>query len=321
MDGSIRINQSRVNSWRTCKQAHYFKYIEQLQPKRPSRPLAFGSLVHKMIEEDANNRDPFEVIENIDLDTLRLFKSEKEEYGDLIDDISIIMEDYWDYWGNDLKYLKIEGRQAEHKFKLDIFPGATWEGKIDAFVQTKNKLKWLIEHKSFNQMPDEDARWRNIQSTTYIRATEIEGWLNVDGILWDYIWSKPPSEPTINKDGSISKRQIKTLPTKLKLWAKTHKVKIPLELRRKAEDHRPEWFQRIYSTKKKKVIDKVWEDFIISAREIVDRGEKEKVKSIGRWCSWCQYEGICRAELTGGDVDFVKQTQYKRQDPDIRYND
>jgi hypothetical protein len=274
-----------------------------------------------MLEAEANDNDPFEVLDNIDLEGKKMFKEEREMYGDILNDVEIIMTDYFEHWDGQLVYMRKNKKGSEHKFKIDIMDGVTWEGKIDGFAKTPNKLKWLVEHKSFNQMPNEDARWRNIQSTTYHRAVDILGWFNLDGSLWDYIWSKPPTKPQILKKGGVSQKQIKTLPTKILQWQKQNKIKDIGDLLYKASLSRSDWFQRIFTRKNKRVIDMVWEDFEASIKEIVERSEKDKIRTIDRHCSWCSYESICRAELYGGDVDFIIEREYTVEDPDKRYQD
>ena len=65
-----------------------------------------------------------------------------------------------------------------------------------------------------------------------------------------------------------------------------------------------------------RVVDVVFDDFMSTAREIVE-GKEDRTRSIDLHCSYCDYEAICRAELQGLDVDFVKQREYDHVEDEI----
>ena len=310
---SIRVSQSRVKTWRRCARAHYNKYVLGYTKKKVKRPLSFGKMVHEMIEAHANGKDPFDVLESIPLDKLRLFAQEREHYGEIIEDLGIIMEAYFDYWESQptkLRYVGIGGKRAEHKFEIEIMTDVIWVGLIDA-IGRERRSRWLVEHKTFSRMPTEEDRWRSLQSAVYVRANDIMGWRPLDGTLWDYIWSKAPPRPAPLKDGSLSKRNTPTLKGAIKLAAKEHgrprsEVKALATL-----THRPElWFSRTRNPLKSNVVDILFADFERSVKEIVDNGDNCRVMNIERHCSWCDFEPLCRAELTNGDVDFILAREF-----------
>lgn len=310
----LNISQSKIKTWRQCRFAYHQKYVKRLRKKRVARPLMFGRMVHEMIEADANGDDPFELLDRIDLTQGKMFRRELEMYGDIIADIRVIMTEYFQYWEEKgpLIYSRRAGRSAEHPFEIEVEPGIRFKGKIDAVAKSK-KLRWLTEHKSFTKMPDETERWRSVQSAVYIRALDMLGWWQVDGTLWDYIRSKPPSVPQILKNGGLSRaKKVDTLPSRLRAFiaAQGLKERDYKELIAMAEENRDSYFVRIYSPMKREVVDNTWSDFLDTAREIADKGEVSKPKTVGRHCSWCDFEGLCRAEAQGSDVDFIREREY-----------
>lgn len=313
MSNHFKVSQSKVKTYRRCHRAYHNKYVEKLKRKRVKRPLMFGRIVHDMIDAYANGDDPFEVLDNIGIENMKLFAAEKEMYGEIVDDIGIIMEDYFQHWPErDLVYLRRNRRSAEHEFEIELFPGVLWNGKIDGVAKTPNKLKWLVEHKTFTRMPGEDERWRNLQSVTYIRALDILGWQPVDGTCWDYIRSKAPPRPGLLKDKSLSKKKIDTLPTAILAAIEAHglNVKDYESFIVSMESNRPNWFKRIHTPVGKEVVDKVFADFENTVREMVDKHGKVRDMNIDRHCGWCDFEPLCRAELQGLDVDYVKKKEY-----------
>lgn len=329
----LSVSQSKIKQWRNCRQAFHYKHVEEIQPKRTRRPFAFGKIVHRMVEAEAQEDDPVAVLEQIDLENLDLFTAEKEMYGEIIADIKIIMADYFQYWRDGLRMLPVEDesgelRYAEHEFAIPLqdmagkqYRGIVFKGQIDGLGKTPNKLRWLVEHKTFDKLPGDDERWRNVQSVVYVRAVEHLKWLKrpLDGVCWNYIKSKPPTVPQVLKDGSrLSAREIVTLPSVVLAALKVHKLRAEdhQELLRAAEQSRREYFQRIYTPINGTIVSSIWSGFLDTAEEMREYAGKRRDKNIGRHCSWCDYEPLCRAELTGGDVDFAKEHDYTHEDPE-----
>lgn len=317
MSNLFKVSQSKVKLWRRCRQAYHYKYVEKLRKKRKSRPLVFGTLVHMMIEADANGHDPFDVLRSLDPKQMKLFAAEKAQYGELLQDVSDIMEEYFNHWeDSDLRYIRKAGKAAEHSFEIEIVPGILWNGKIDAIAKGGNGLRWLVEHKTFNRKPSDDDRWRNLQSVSYFRAMDILGWKPVDGTLWDYIWSKAPRRPALLKDGTLSKKSIDTLPVAVAAAIKEYALD-PREYReykRSVAANRKQWFQRIYTPVKPEVSKAVFSDFIASAVEMRELHGKVKEKNIERHCTWCDFEPLCRAQMQGNDFDYIKEREYETSD-------
>ena len=309
----FKVSQSKVKLWRRCRQAYHYRYKEGLQKRRVARPLTFGRIVHEMLESYADGGNPFDVLTAIHLENKKLFDAEREEYGDIINDIYYIMREYFTHYsGDSLVYVRKNKKSSEHPFEIELMDGILWTGKIDAIAKTPNKFRWLVEHKTFNRMMSEDDRWRNLQSVTYIRAIDMLGWRSVDGVCWDNISSKSPGVPEILKSGAVSQRRLASLPSRIEAWLKEQGLdpKDHNELLERAAASRGDWFVRIFTPRKKNVVDIIFEEFKGTVREMVELDGRPPQRSIENHCSWCEFEPICRAALTGGDVDFVKEREY-----------
>lgn len=317
----FKFSQSKVNTFLRCREAYHLKYMEKLRRIKVKRPLMFGRIVHQMIEEDAAGGDPFKLLDKISLEDEGLWSSEKEMYGEIIQDIRAIMTEYFDYWHpRDLKLVSVDGSYAEHEFEIEV-SGMLMTGFIDSLAKTPNKLKWLVEHKTFDKKPNDDHRWRNIQSSLYIRVLEMLGWMNPDGVAWNYIHSKAPSIPPVLKNGKLSQAQrIVTLPSVVRATLKQHNLKEAdhQDLLKHAEGCRERYFQREFTPVSRRIVDKIFLSVIDTAREMSEYTPKQRVRNIGRHCEWCDYEPICRADLTGGDVDFVKEREYEKKQEEPR---
>lgn len=324
MSKKFRVSQSKVKTWRRCHMAYHRRYVEELRKKRKSRPLQFGTMIHEALEMHFNGDealDYFDILRD-DVKAMKLFAQERDEYGDILQDCEDIITDYLDYWDDrDLRAVRIKGQGAEHLFEIEILPDVIWNGKLDVIAKTPNKLRWLVEHKTYTRKPNDDARWRDLQSSTYFRANDILGWPQLDGCLWDYVKSKPPAIPELLKDGSFSTKKIDTLPsTVLRTLSENSEAqeksatKQLQALRTMAENNRSQYFQRIHTPVNSDVAELVFNDFEASVREMIEGHGKCSDMNIDKHCSWCDYEPLCRATLQGLDVDYVKEREYTNGD-------
>jgi len=268
-----------------------------------------------MMEAEANGDDPFDTLDSINLKDMKLFRSEREQYGEIIEDIRMIMEDYFDHWdGSDKEILpsRKNKRSAEHPFDIDLGNDIIFTGKIDEVGRSRG-MRWLVENKSFNRLPNEDTRWKSVQSGVYIRAIEMMGWWNdIEGTLWNYVHSRAPDMPKILQSGKISEAKLNSLPSRVTAFLETQGAE-PKEypkLMSHVEANRDKYFLRVYTPLNDRVIQDTWEDFVATAVEIRDQGHISKQRNIDQHCSWCDYEKLCRAEITGMDVDFIKEREY-----------
>lgn len=278
----------------------------------------FGTIMHNMAEAHLVGEDPFALLDKIDLDNKKMFRRELEMYGNIIQDMRDIMVEYFDYWsGKDFKAIKgPDGRKAEHEFRIELARGLWFTGKIDAIAKDQG-LRWLVEHKTFNRQPSEDDRWRSVQAAVYFKALYELGFERIDGVLWDYIWSKPPSVPTEKlQNGNYSLKKINSLPTTLKRWIKEEELdkKLYVKLLAEAKDNRQFYYKRVYSPVKVRVVDNIWNDFLETAREIQEFHGEKKAMTVARHCSWCDYQPLCKAEMVGSDVDWILKKDYVTED-------
>ena len=311
----FKVSQSKVKVFRKCHQAYHYKYVEGLRKKRKSRPLQFGTMIHEALERYFNGDEPDEYFDELanNVEAMKLFSQEREEYGDILQDTRDIITDYVEFWDDSgLRSVRKAKRGAEHHFEIELLPDVIWNGKIDAVAKTPNKLRWLVEHKTYNRKPNDDDRWRNLQSVTYFRANDMLGWTALDGCLWDYIKSKPPAVPGVLQDGTLSQKKIDTLPSTVRREVEERNESLDQypQLVASAEKNRAEYFQRIHTPVNREVVDLVFADFEATVREMVEKHGLVSDMNIDRHCSWCDYEPICRAKLQGLDADHVIQREF-----------
>jgi len=314
----MTISQSKANRWNTCKASYNYRYNLNLRRRRVARPLTFGSVVHKVIEDTIkgvkNIRKSIDKWADEEISQRKYFSEEIQMFQETKNEAWDIMREYHEFWpANHIKYLEVNGTLAEHEIEWEP-PGEDFivTGKVDAYARSKNKLKWLVEHKSGRQVLSEEDRWRSIQTALYITVGRELGHPEVDGILWDMVISKTPTRPYLLQNGTFSLKKIDSLPSVIydTISAAGQNPNDYPTLLADAEQNRSRWFQRVFQPVTEDVRKFLYGEFVGTAREILDHGETAHRMTVGKHCSWCDFEPICRARMTGDDVDYVMEKEY-----------
>ena len=314
------LSQSKANRYNTCKASFHYKYIRQLSRRRVARPLTFGSAVHKVIEDSTLGLNEAGLKRSLkrwaadELKKSNYFTAELEMFHEAVDSAWLIMREYHDFWPKDhLTYLTINGQKAEHEIEYQP-KGEDFlvTGKIDAYARSKNKLEWMVEHKSGKNLLSDEDRWRSVQSAVYMTVGPPLGHPVVDGMVWDMVRSKEPTRPYLLKNNTFSLAKLDSLPMIVRevIEAAGQNPNDYPTLLASVEQNRSQWFQRVFQPVTSSVRDHLWGEFIQTGREINDGGYKNKRMTIGKHCSWCDYQPICQAIMTGNDADYVIEREF-----------
>lgn len=309
----INVNQSRVKLWRRCRRAHHYKFVEKLEKKVKGRPLTFGSLIHDCLEALLKKKTYEPVLKKYEKEIKGVFEEERVELGldTVIPAARTILPLYEEHWKKDgLTYLAIE-----KEFSIPLIQDVTFKGTLDGIVQDQRDSRvWLFERKTAKSIPDDNFRMADVQTVVYFDALAPSGFRRkVDGLMWDYIRSKPPTVPQVLKSGQMSERAIDTLPEIYLSELKKHKIdpKPYKEFMAGLEGKRSSFFRRIKLPMSSHLRKEVMEDFKATAQEIRDHGDR-KERTLSNWdCPRCEFFPLCMAELRGQDADYIRQHDYR----------
>lgn len=315
------LSQSKANTFNTCRQKYHLKYNKKLRRRRVARPLTFGSAVHKVIEDTINGVPTRKLRKSLDtwaadeLQKMNYFTAEQELFFDTVNEAWMVMREYADFWPQThLKYIEANGTKAEHEIYYPL-PGEDFAvtGKVDAYAQSQNKLRWLVEHKTGAKPLSEDDRWRSIQAAVYDTVGPEIGLPQTDGIVWDMVRSKTPTQPKLLVAGTFSLARLDSMPFTVReaiLRAEQDPNDYPTLLAN-AEKSRSDWFQRVFQPVTTDVKKFLFSEFVATGREINEVGHKDNHRmTIGKHCGWCDFESICRAKMSNDDVDYVIEKEY-----------
>ena len=311
-----------MQSYLGCPYSHYLRYVRKLSKKRPERPLYFGTDFHRLLEL---RNSP---------DELRLARSEITDayysmpaswQGDLgenyVDDLFTIFKDYQKVYADTR-----QPQVTEQDFSLEVGKyrdePIVFVGKIDELYLLKRKGVKSIkigEHKTFTNKPGMDILVMNPQKCLYAKAVEFLKGILPERVIWDYIKSSPASEPIwLEKSGRFSEASsTKITPYSWERACKSKGITDKTVLA-KGERYAPnitEFFFRVELDIDPRMVEKVWDGFMFTAKQTIRLGEKNTTHNITKNCSWCTYRDICHAELTGGDPEYVIKRDFEENKP------
>lgn len=303
-----------VKSYRRCPKQYEYKYIQNLQKKAPPPPLIRGTILHEILDARAisTGKVGFKTIMARYQEKYgTLFKEEKEMYGEnFLGDIERVYQGYLrQYDDSDLEYLA-----SEEFVTTPLVGNIIFQGHIDKRV-FKDRRMWIMDHKSHKNIPTEEQRFNDYQLLMYVWAFNREHrGEHIDGVIWDYIRTKPPTIPEVLVKGGLS--QAKNIDTdvytytkeltRLKLDPKPYRGFLA-ELEKRQKDR---FYRRIYlPAPSKEMVAEVVRDFTETSQ--IMHGLKVYPRSPSRECCWCEYYRLCSAELRGLDHKFIRADEYK----------
>lgn len=317
----MNISYSRVGSYLSCPYGHYLRYVECLTVKKPARPLYFGSDFHKLLEFRNDPEGLAKAKQEISQQFYELKPQWQEELGEnYVEDLSMIFSDYQEIY-KDCPQPSV----TEQRFEIPIgsFKGeqVKFVGVIDELYKYKSrstgrKFIKIGEHKTFSRKPDQSLLVMNTQKCLYAKACETLYGILPDSVIWDYIHSSPADEPIwLEKSQRFSaSKSNKITPFSWQRACERRGItdEAIINEGEKYKDNISNYFFRVEQDYIPEMVEGIWEGFKYTAKQIVKFGHENKTKHITPSCSWCAYQPICYAELTGANKEYLLEKDYER---------
>lgn len=327
--GKLISTHSMLKTMRMCPRQAYYKYILRLKPQLLGRPLRFGTWMHSLLEAHYKGEDWKEKHKELTREFSKLFDEEKERVGNLPQDCARTMISYLWHYKNDPWVV----HDVEFTLEVELPDGSIYRCKLDMLVENQYGL-WIVDHKNHKKLPELDFRMLDAQSALYIWAA-LKNKIPVQGHIWNYLRSRPPSIPELTQTGRLSRRKIDTdYPTFVKalkrygLDLSDHREQLE---QLKAQQYMPgemqtsSHFRRDVLEKSPKMLRQVaseaYQTHLRMHNYHWDRVELIE-RNPGNSCKFmCSYLDVCTAELFSGNAEFIIRQKYKTGDPMDYYYD
>ena len=314
---NLSISQSKIKSWLHCKNAYYYAYVLKLVRRITSRPLQFGNWFHPLLECRINGTDwkhRHRVLTR-KFNKLDLSAEDEAKLGDLPNDVLTVYGAYERYYkDDDITYLLVEegNDYAEQFVSVPLMKGIDFDFILDAFIANFEGKQFVFDHKCMQTNPGQYIRDSDLQSATYewgLREMEFD----VAGMVWDYVGSKPPSVPKINKNGTMSVAATGT-------WQRialqviednSLETKDYKDFLSGLEGNEEKWFNRVWQPYRPKTMDLLMGDVKDVAKDIQKNAGKIRTRNYSYTCDRCDFRDLCLAELRGGNTSSMLRTLYK----------
>lgn len=320
-------SHSELKTYERCPQQWHYKYEELLVPRRKARPLYFGNWVHAALESHYKQGDWKIGHEQYVTDWNKLFEEERlalrkprtarngKQYPTIPDFpelVERIMKSYLWYYRDEgwtVKFVEQEFR-VPTGLVVDGFK-FIFKGIIDLIVEDEEGHLWIIDHKTAGTIPEPTAfHAMDPQLMLYPWAAKKAFGIDVAGVIYNYVRSKAPGIPKINRDGSISKRKVVTDYPTLRRFLRSQGLdpadysQVLRPLRRRSP-----FLRRYRLPRERHVTQEILRDALSVAKQI--QTAKRRVRVITRDCAtMCPYQDVCRAELNGFDSSQMRKLMF-----------
>lgn len=301
------INQSRIKVWDTCHRMHYYKYVLQLPTANSrSRALQFGTSFHWLCEQREDNpgvpaanlpRIYEPVPGKFNPDGTPKIVDASIDHG-IYEEAILIFKEYEHHYRHDpFIYKPVGGKRTELLMELKTKTGLRLKGTADGFIEYQGGI-WLVDHKTFGKsIPDMHELTFSRQAAYYYYLAEKVLGIRLQGIMWDYVRSKPPAQPRFN-GYSFYKPSKQVLPLTAAEFMIDRKLPLVANSRylQSAAANCKEAFIRIPVARDEDVQQQMLTKIQKSISEIKSIGSTAREPTISFRCSWCDWRPQCMAE-------------------------
>jgi hypothetical protein len=328
------VSYSSDRKLRRCERQYSYRYDEGLKARTKSKGLFMGSVMHELQQAHYKGegwQKHFKLWKKESWG--RLFEEEREMYienGFSPEFAFDLFSHYVERWEPEDKNWQVV--LVEQRFELSTKLGIPVIFQADLIVKDKRDgVYCLVETKNNKEIPTAEQRILAPQIHSYcyllskIRTEQFPNGIKIGRVIWNYLRTAPVPKPSLNKDGSVSKRKINTDQRMYQLFLKESKI------HPKTEDERigientlnnlPETLALLRVTNRPNL--KVGEMFVRQWLERARRakGIKTPLHNWSRDCQWtCDYKLLCEADILGKDRTSIIRKNFVTKIGDTEVN-
>lgn len=342
------VSVSQLQTFLSCPKKWEYGYIEEITPRVERSFLTIGKLCHKGMQvamqtlwelgENAQHYQKSEVMQTLYTkaieainDAYRAYMDEvphlDEEIPDLeqmkLDAHAVFIQALEEF--DPLKYevvtLQKDGGlipALELHFLVPCAGSKGLHGYIDAILKDRETgFVWCTDYKFRKSLSPDDEEAFNIQNSVYSWACHKMNIPITGTMTWQHC-NTPAAEPTLLKDGKVSRSKIKTTWGQYKAFCFRNGINPDAyeeEMKPKLDEI--EWYRATYEYRNLETIRTIWKECVVPASRAIGRARNPKNKknrSLYPWnCKMCQYQSLCQAELRGYDADAIRAREYTKR--------
>lgn len=246
-------------------------------------------------------------------------------------EVDELVEDYRAYWLGHERDLGVPGpwTTLETELKACWSPRAELDltSTVDLLKRDGRGRTWIWERKSTQEIPDSD--WRTVDPQTMLQYIELRNsGVEVAGIIFDYICTRPGSQLRVRNDGTLYKgdeerrtraRYFKATEAEIRSKGGTEEYIEHVRQRTVADG---EWFQRYVTLRPDDNAELTLKDVASVIRGILDadkQGYYARSINLLDCRLFCPYGKLCMHEYQLGHDSPAMREEYMTQSSDDLY--
>jgi hypothetical protein len=310
----LKLSTTAFNDASLCLKKYEYRWIHNLiaKPSGVSQPMRRGIWIHRALEVFDQGGDWQRAL--LECRHWAVERGvEEEKASEVFAECVLLVQGYIDFWKDDTWEFVSSEERLVHQLNADLTLSAT----LDLLVKWRGGF-WLVERKSTGDIPN--ASWRTVDPQTMIQFAlcHLSEKYNVQGVIFDYILTKPAAVPRIKKDGKL---YANTSPTTSVAWEQAvRQEQVALRPMDSWLDRRSEfvrdglWYQRYPVFKFDAAVKSTFDDL----SGIVDRLRRAEAAGVYSRLNYlpickrmCTYSSLCAHEYsTGHPAELLRRDNF-----------
>lgn len=317
-------SQSAINCFNKCKFLFQTLYVQGIESALKNRHLTLGTLIHAGIAEHLREgvitkSDFLDVIEKqyppLSAEEFSLVEEYRQMALELVPEAEQITDRAIKFLGRGWETVTLDGEPLiERELEVELPNGMRFRFVVDWVARERSSgAIWLFDHKTrVNIQPDESEDY-NMQMAIYQYLLRSFGIETVGSICFQ-IRSRLPSEPNLNKNGTMSRTEIASD------WETYQQALVknglnPLDYAdMQVKLQNKEFFRLSRSYRSADMLQRIWDKVVIptlvdmknfAAYHITTQNQHEAPRNIHSTnCKLCSIREYCHAKLHGYDTSW-----------------
>jgi hypothetical protein len=329
----LSLGTTAFNDAARCLKKYEYRWVLGLvPPPREVRPtLRRGVWLHRCLEllDRGEEWTP-------ELERMAMWGIENHVEPESIEQTTLevrdLVEDYWAYWLGHERDMGIPGPwttvDTEFKACWSPRPELDLTSTVDILKRDGNGRLWIWERKSTMEIPDSD--WRTVDPQTMLQFIELRNsGVDVAGIIFDYICTRPGAQLRVTKEGRLYKgdeerrtraRYFKATEAELRGKGAAEEYIEQVRMRTVSDG---EWFQRFPTMRPDANAELTLKDVASTIRSILDadkQGYYARSINVLDCRLFCPYGKLCMHEYQLGHDSPAMREEYTVQTSDDLYS-
>lgn len=324
------ISYSRIREWLNCRFRYNMSYNMNLTSRKDFEAPTLGSAGHAGVAAGILGQNPDEELEKWAKDYLKKHLTPEDKLDDFgmaesinnmiqqsIDEVihtaSLLVPRALDFLNLDeWETVMFKGQPlVEATFIIPIRGWKGYKAIMDwVAIHKPTGAIWLHDHKFRRQLQPTESEEVNLQMPSYQKILHRNG-IDTVGSIANQFLMKLPSEPSLNKNNTMSRQRIATD------WATYEAclLRAGLNPADYIEEMKPkldvEFYRQSMAYRNRVEVDNTWSDIIQRTAWDMSRKNPHITRNMGIMnCKGCWAKEYCLESLRGGDLDYIVATQY-----------